>query len=218
MQQDPFSESLPELPDDLNDFAATLGSFKATPVAVNRDQMMFEAGRAAARNEQLLSGSTSRRALRIWQSAALMLTAVSAGLGSIVVFHQDPEPRVVFVERELPRLATDSLPEDPRVAGAPVLAEQQAAVSVQTLPARPHQELADSNAPISHAYERLRSRQMLIAKAFNTRLGSEGPPGPAGAAASTEPSTRESRLTPRSLMLGEQSRIWMNRLIEEPQL
>ena len=218
MQQDEFFESLPELPGDLNDFAATLGSFKATPFAVNRDQMLFEAGRAAARNEQIRTGSTSRRVLRIWQSAALMLTAVSAGLGSIVVFHQDPETRVVFVERELPRMSTDSLPETPRIEGAPVLAEQQPPVSVQALAERPREDLTDSNTPISHAYERLRSRQILIAEAFKTRLGSEGPPDPAGIAASTEPYTRESRLTPRSLMLGEQSRIWMNRLIEEPQL
>ncbi len=74
---------------------------------------MFEAGRTAAlaevgRRETQAVRSPSVRVLRLWQTAATFMTAVSLILATTLTLRTDPEPRVIIVDR-LPPPATTPL-------------------------------------------------------------------------------------------------------------
>ncbi len=224
MQEDcsPKSDAVPELPDDLNAFARQLASFEARSIAVNRDQLMFEAGQAAARIERPTAGSASGRTLRLWQSAALMLAAVSAGLGTTVAFRPEPETRVVFVEHDQPQNQFNELL--PLTNGQAPLAtardsQTPATVRETSRVVTPGASAPDSMVSNLHASEALHARQSFIDHFLDSDFGSDRSSAETDAPSTfADLSPSEPPLTSRSLMMGDKSRIWINRLIEEPKL
>lgn len=89
----------PELPDDLNQFAQRLAAFKACSVIIDRDRMLFQAGRAAAQAE-FLSNEPNRRTSRAWQSALAMLLAFTLGIGTSFTWHSEKVSSFVFSAKD----------------------------------------------------------------------------------------------------------------------
>src|ERR1700681_727736 len=73
---------------DLSELEQTLAGLRPAPAGFDRDQVMFQAGRAAAH---------ARRGL-LWPATAGLMSAVAACLGLFLVLRSDPEPlvRVVY--------------------------------------------------------------------------------------------------------------------------
>jgi hypothetical protein len=74
-----------KLPDDLNRFAEQLGSFRPRESQIDRDRMLFEAGRAAVQQTPLESTAVLTRTLRRWQFATISSSTVAVSLCVILV-------------------------------------------------------------------------------------------------------------------------------------
>ena len=218
--QSPPDDDFPQLPDDLNNFATRLAEFKPQTASVDRDQLLFQAGMAAARQERLRVPAASVKALQFWKAAALVLTAVSAGLTTTIAVRPAPQPQVVVIERDLTKTAVV-----PSVSVAaneeyPSSLEPDSDVSQET-PHQPsvHEFAVDSRESHQKLIEGLRTRQDLIAQIAQTGIAPEvaraatDDAGPSLFARPAQPP-----LTTRSLMLSVRSKDWINHLIEEPQL
>jgi hypothetical protein len=68
-----MSQDLNPLPEDLAGIERALGALKPAPAALNRDQLMYEAGRAAAQR-------SAHTHLRLWQGACALLLVGSTAL------------------------------------------------------------------------------------------------------------------------------------------
>ena len=216
----PPDDPFPELPDDLNNFAKHLAEFKPRTVNVDRDQLLFQAGMAAAWQERLQAPAASVKALRFWKSAALMLTAVSAGLTTTIAVRPAPQPQVVVIERDLttpvavPSVSLAADEESPTSLSPEVNVPQQ--IPNQTSVPDSNPDLWESHQQLSGG---LRTRKDLIAQIAQTGIAPKAPPAVTDDAASTLFATpSQPPLTTRSLMLSVRSKDWINHLIEEPQL
>ena len=221
MRENRYSDddSLPELPDDLSQFAESLASFRPRSMDLNRDQLMFEAGMAAGRGETVITANSFRRTVRAWQSAALILTAVSAGLGTMVAFRPEAESRIVIEEREKPAIHPDSSPAPTETVAGAVTIRTTVPNQESDVVESPSGDLAETNQRSPQAFEGLQLRQHLIAQAFEVQFGADRPPKEVDAPNdSTDRSSTNPPLTPRSLLLGDRSRNRINLLIGESQL
>lgn len=81
----------PRLNDDLNSLAAALSGLTPRASRINRDQLMFEAGKAAALAER----SAGRRAIRFWQASTTVAAVAAACLAVMVVIGTRPGIQVV---------------------------------------------------------------------------------------------------------------------------
>ena len=109
---------------------ASLGKLAPCPAALDRDRLLFEAGRASARPG------------RLWQGAAAAASLTAAALALLLVLRPAPvtvvEPRVVYVhERPAPQPA----PEDPATPPAEVATADDEAPVPQTEYLRRRQEV-----------------------------------------------------------------------------
>lgn len=138
--EEPFETDQPaELTNELNQFARRLHGFQPSPSSLDREQLMFEAGRAAAFAEinrtsppqggTRLMRSASMRVLRLWQTAALLMAAVSLSFATSAVLRGDPEPKMIVVERNAPvSHPTDAASGAQMVHAQPTPAEKTIAV------------------------------------------------------------------------------------------
>ena len=213
-------ESIPELPDELSAFASRLASFEAKSVSVNRDQLMFEAGQAAAHGERQAAALAFRRTLRIWQSAAVVLAVVTFGFG-VAAIRPDQEPRIVVVARERPADRTNSITEhersestEDRPASQPEIAVRESAIDDSHVGT-----VADSQMANSAALKEFRSRRMLIAQLLETSTQPTWfAADPETQSGFTDVNSSAFGLSSQSIPKLEKSRMWINRLIKEPSL
>lgn len=199
---------VPELPDDLKTFARQLETFGARSKSIDREQLMFEAGRTIARDEFHLAAASSRRTLRLWQSAALVFCAVSVGMGTTMMLRPEAESRAIMAHRDAAPVPVDQSLE--RTTNEP---ESNAVVQAAT----PVPEVVSVESP--HASGSLHARQLLVDRLLESDSRSVLAVTESDSSSTVTNLTSSLQpLTPRSLMMGEKSRIWMNRLIEEPKL
>lgn len=100
-----------KLPPELEGLAAQLRGLTPAPAALNRDRLMFEAGRAAA-----------GRGLAMWRGLAAAALLLAATLGAWAGWQGDRVvERVVYVPAPTPeRSPAEKLPEKPVQQGQPV--------------------------------------------------------------------------------------------------
>ena len=201
-------DQTPELPDELKDFVKELASFEAYSATVNHDQLMFQAGQAAARTELLAGALSIRRTLRIWQTAALVLFASSLSLGTSLALRPERQTAPLITKSVGPQMAPEESSD--RVINQPSANEKRGTQNSDRF---------DSGTPTSPAIDGLPNRFALV-NWMNDVISSPE---------STHSTTQENRalvnqsshtltLSHRSLLNGEQSRNLINRLIEEPNL
>lgn len=222
MGQDQPHENEPnlQLPDDMKAFSSQLESFSARSVSVNRDRLMFEAGQAAARCELSSRSIATRRTIRMWQSAALVLAAVSMGLGTTLVSRPEPAGRFVAIDLPQPGGQSHDTGEHESESQSTSANGLQATLPVQRNPEIETRNDSISERPIvtSTRLDELRSRQSVIDQLI------ESSSRPGGGASKVQVNSTFAAATPhpilssRLLMAGEKSRIWINNLIEEPSL
>jgi hypothetical protein len=97
------TDRIPDLPSDLKPLEADLAALAPTTGALNRDELMYRAGweaRAAARVPLAPPVRTFRAAPWLWPLTTAGLLLVSLTLGAILATRTDPEPRIVYVERQ----------------------------------------------------------------------------------------------------------------------
>ncbi|MDB5391331.1 MAG: hypothetical protein JWM11_6977 [Planctomycetaceae bacterium] len=75
-----MAEELP-LTDNLDSFAAAMSVLSPHPSRLNRDQLMYEAGRAAA----LASLAANRSSLRLWKAATTLSVLTTACLAALLI-------------------------------------------------------------------------------------------------------------------------------------
>lgn len=127
-----------------------LSAYAPRPPRIDRDRLMFEAGRAAAFSHfPLGKGSPFQRGAIgwfnlpaagspphwLWPASTLMMTAVSCGLAVALFLQVDPVPRVQVIKRVVrePHHAPSSTPAAPQ----PVLVSSDRRHQVEPLPAEP---------------------------------------------------------------------------------
>src|SRR5687768_9904476 len=111
----------PDLPSDLESLEADLAALAPTTGALNRDELMYRAGWeacAAARVPLALPVRYTRAAAWVWPLSTAGLLLISLTLGALLATRTDPEPRVVYVERQANAIAKNEQIE-PRSAAAP---------------------------------------------------------------------------------------------------
>lgn len=90
-------------PGNSNELEQQLVALGPRPAAIDRDQLMFQAGRAEALSELTLRESPSHRRTRswLWPSAAGLMTAAAAVLAVILIVGPESEVQVqtVYVDR-----------------------------------------------------------------------------------------------------------------------
>ncbi len=88
--------------DPLEAIERTLAGFGPAPPRIERDRLMFLAGRASAerRRPSRRDGALAVANRWLWPAATGMLGATAAALAMALVLRQ--EPRVLIVEREMP--------------------------------------------------------------------------------------------------------------------
>jgi hypothetical protein len=106
MSQD-LNSNMPPLPEDLAGVERALGALKPAPAALNRDHLMYEAGRAAACR-------SARTHVRIWQGACAVLLV---GCAAFALFPLDKTGAKQFAIQPKPQLA--QVPPTPPLAVAP---------------------------------------------------------------------------------------------------
>ena len=83
---------------ELQAFETALTSLRPTPSAIDRDRIMFAAGRRSGR-----TGSHRRHGSRLWPLATIATGIVAFACG--MVTHSSPEPRIVqrtvYVEKDI---------------------------------------------------------------------------------------------------------------------
>jgi hypothetical protein len=96
---------------ELSDLARTLAALRPSSAGLERDPLMYEAGRASARP----------RYRWLWPASTGVLTAVVACLVLALVFRPEPAPVVHFVERPAPppAMVEVDVPLAPAIAEAP---------------------------------------------------------------------------------------------------
>lgn len=216
----PQDNEFPELPDDLNRFAERLAQFRPRTVSSDRDQLIYQAGIAAAGQERLATPSPILRELRLWKSVALLLTAVSAGLATTLAVRPIPQPRVVLIEKDGSGATAErsvSPAANPTTLNDPANDTNVPSESPHSSSRR--EVVTDSWESHQQFVEGFRTRRNLIAQIAQTgtppeaqRETTAGGESPLPARPSQPP------LTGRSLMMSVRSNNWINRLIEEPQL
>jgi hypothetical protein len=88
---------------------AALKALQPAPAALNRDVVMFRAGRASA-----------GRAARIWPAATGAMTAAAAGLAMALWLQPAPGERIVYVQLPAPQVDTRPVPEQRNASPATV--------------------------------------------------------------------------------------------------
>jgi hypothetical protein len=81
----------PELTADLSAFEQKLSRLVAAPLSVDRDRLMFEAGRAAERAGRNMPLASRPNAWR-WPAATATMTAASLFLAAMLVWPNEPPP------------------------------------------------------------------------------------------------------------------------------
>src|SRR6266566_1720404 len=116
-----------DFPSDLKPFEAALAGLSPAATRINRDQLMYLAGAAAAAPAP---NDPATRACRppqmVWPSATAALFLVALGLGALVALRQ-PAERIVYVDRPTA---------NPHSATAPTFAVQLPGIG-PTLPLAP---------------------------------------------------------------------------------
>jgi hypothetical protein len=103
MSQD-SNMNIDPLPDDLAGVERALGALKPAPAALNRDHLMYEAGRAAACH-------SAHTHLRVWQGTCAVLLV---GCTALALF-----PREKIVEKQI---AVQPQPQPAQMPPAPIVA------------------------------------------------------------------------------------------------
>jgi len=194
------------------DFESQLTAFQPKSVAVNRDQLMFDAGLAAARAEILTSSVSQRRSLRLWQSVTAALMLVSSGLGTAMLTRSEPETRIVYIERE--RL--NSTAEIPFHSDSTTAQE---AIGIATSAKNQNETIRDLEIGSLRELEIVHARNIALAQVLK----------PDSTSKISKPASHlemqverllptQPLLSPSALMMNQKSRNWINRLIEEPTL
>ena len=220
MRQDQPSESdfHSKLSEDLNSFVSQLSHFQAKSLVSDHDQLMFEAGRNAARAESLSSSKSVSRTVRIWQTAALVLFGVSAGLGTFIGLRSEPQVQTVVVDHN-ERVKHLDESTDRNVVVASKGDETSNAVEsdrINQIRENRKVDLAESKTRIG---EGLRERRMQIDDAYASVNGSNRRSSFDGALpAYKEMGSREPEWNSRMLLRGEKSQEFINHLTEESSL
>ncbi|WP_010583690.1 hypothetical protein [Schlesneria paludicola] len=213
-----------ELPNDLNEFAKRLAAFEAHSPISNRDQMVFEAGQAAARTVLLANVSSLERTLHVWQSAAVVLFAFSLGLGASLTLRHEQPPQIVVAERGPSVIppSTERVPETGILAIRESPAQQLASITPRTgreEPETPNVHSAATAHPASNELAGLQTRlasiEQMVDGLSNSSLTSVNPERTIEFAFRGDPAPV---LSHRTLLHGERSQVLINRLIEEPNL
>jgi hypothetical protein len=231
--QESFETDQPaELSDELNQFARRLYGFQPSSSSLDREQLMFEAGRAAALAEinrtvatpdgTRMTRSASMRVLRFWQTAALLMAAVSLSFATSAVLRGNPEPRLIVVERNAPVSQLTVAASDVQlVRKQPNLAEKTTAVKIAVSAGGANSTVANStsvDAWSSTIAQRPSSQvQQAIEFALANGLSQRDNSGRANVE-SDEPNRsgtpNEPALSPLSLR-GDSSGLLIHRLVEE---
>jgi hypothetical protein len=203
-------DSYPELSDELDRFAMQLGLLKARAEIMPRDQIMYEAGLSAARAESRTESLSNRRAVLIWRSAALVLLASSIGLGFSRIHRPDPpDPSSIAARQESP-VETESLTSD--FTESAVVSEKESEVRQSALKINTFDETSILGSHAVPAVTVLSSRRALVEQMMNGRSDSdEFPSRPVF----TSVGNSEPVLSPRSLLLGNNSRSRLLQFVEE---
>ena len=91
------SERSEEFPPELKAFEASLGALAPRAARSDRDQIMYEAGAAAA--VELPRQPRPAKRCWLWPATAAALALVASGLGAALTLRGDPVERIVYVER-----------------------------------------------------------------------------------------------------------------------
>lgn len=211
----------PELSDDLAAFEMQLGQFRPTGATVNREQLLFEAGRTAALAEIAAQSDVRRnavsRVLRVWQSSAIVMTAVSLALTTALLV-RNPQTPVIIVERQSSSTGAES-PRDIEVAPE---------TPKQRFPRQepPSTQVAISNSAIGDSVEQQPSQPTsrfdeILSRELAMKDGVEFKQDPANTVSPTSelPASvpQEPPLSPRSMM-GNQARQTIDRLMKDSTL
>jgi len=110
---------------------AALAACSPAPPQLDRDRLMFLAGRASAHPVLSTQYSVPTTASRLWPTAAAVLAATSIGLAVALFTRTVPEPRVVVVRQSQPPgtaaiVATTTSNEPARSIHAPSFASREA--------------------------------------------------------------------------------------------
>ncbi len=216
-------DSPEELSDELNAFARQLRTgFQPSPATLDRGQLMFEAGRTAARaeigcRETPATRSPSVRILRLWQTAATFMTAVSLVLATTLTLRTAPEPRVVIVER-LSRPAAP--PDSSQTTDAAQLAQERQPAHIPrennrsaTRTFAPSDDLSEFLVTGSVGSFMQRAHELVFVPSPDSQRSATGIPS----VNADSPSRRlpmEPPLSPLSLM-GHKAHLSIDRLLEE---
>jgi hypothetical protein len=183
--------------DDLEAFARRLGIFGARSLSLDRDALVFAAGRASA--EPVRANVRSVRGVRLWQTSTVAMALLSVVLGSLLIWQPTPSPQIVFVERAVPQVK-------PTVASP----------SESQIPTRSPQVAADHPIEITPRHDAEDAR---LAEAWKTRRELITASGQSELQLVTTSLRGESRsleqpLT-RSSLLGDQSQETIQRWLKE---
>ena len=213
-QNEPF-----ELPDDLNDFARQLASFKASSSMLNRDEILFQSGQAEARAKCLAEVASVRRSLRIWQCAALVLCAFSVGLGTSLTLNSARPVESAIADRDLPMVAPDAMP--PQRSDLLSASESTAVTSRQR---QEGQGVEKSSRAVPQPFDRnvlegTQRKLALIERLIEGGSSAENLPAtPNESIKFAQRHHPDFALSYRSLLRGDESRSLIHRIIEEPNL
>ena len=197
-ESDPHDEpDIPELPDELNAFARQLAYFEPKEHPGSREQALFKAGQESMRAELAISIRRYQRMTRVWQVATSALFMVSVGFGvSIVTRHDSPNAVIVTAESK-----SNSLPDESRSAPVVVAEPDEHPLDIASIP-----------------FDRLRARQVLIAKAVDGFAKDPDRSNPASGSPSDPFASQSSNLNSGSLLRGIPSQILIHQMMEDSTL
>ena len=197
-EPDPHDEpDIPELPDELNAFAQQLAHFEPKELPGSREQALFKAGQESMRAELAMSIRRYQRMSRVWQVAASALFMVSVGFGiSMVTRHDSPNAVIATAESK-----SNPLPVENRSAPIVVAEPDEHPLDIASIP-----------------FDRLRERQVLIAKAEDGFSKAPDQSDSTSGSRTAPLASQSSNLNSGSLLRGIPSQILIHQMMEDSTL
>jgi hypothetical protein len=205
MRDEPIDDSGPPQEDDLNlsltsdleAFTASLATFQARSVSLDRDAVLFAAGQASC--ESVTPQRKQLRGYRAWQGATVAMSLVFLTLGSMLARQSAVEPKIIIVERQAAPVIehTSTNPPTDVATTSPGLSNQSTAIT--TLAPADDVQLAEA--------WKARHEMIAASDGFDRHLATAVP----------SVSARDSQERPltRSSLLGDQSQETIQRWLKE---
>lgn len=182
--------------DGLDAFARRLEAFGPRSVSLDRDTLLFAAGRASV---EPLKVNTLPRRVYAWQVSTVAMTLLSFVLGSMLIWRPTAAPQIVYVDREVPAAKQNAT----APAASPLLIETPDVAEVPVPQINPSREVQDLQ--LAEAWK---ARQNALAVSGQSE-------GQLAASASIEGRGQIEPPLTRSSLLGERSQETMQRWLRE---